>query len=192
MEKSPLRELAAINFWKPSGPTWSQQVFQPIFHTFPHSTGRQSLDTLDVCCSCWKLKRLSLQCCGCSKLTKLSLQCLFLLKTYKAISISVLRLVENLQGYDFKCDIVASHTLPSTRRLAPRIPILELMLPIQERIFQVHQSMHCNKNRYICPVGQPPTVREEAGLYLNHLGPTLIPLQILHLYEKQRMRCRHT
>lgn len=111
------------------------------------------------------------------------------LQGYEYFSVAV---VENLQGYDFKCDIVASHTLPSAWRLAPRIPILELMLPIQERIFQVHQSMHCNSNRYICPVGQPPTVREEAGLYLNHLGPALIPLQILHLYEKQKMRCRHT
>lgn len=83
------------------------------------------------------------------------------LQGYEYFSVAV---AENLQGYDFKCDIVASHTLPSTWRLAPRIPILELMLPIQERIFQVHQSMHCNKNRYVCPVGQPPTVREEAGL----------------------------
>ena len=83
------------------------------------------------------------------------------LQGYEYFSAAV---AENLQGYDFKCDIVASHTLPSTWRLAPRIPILELMLPIQKRIFQVHQSMHCNKNRYVCPVGQPPTVREEAGL----------------------------
>lgn len=98
-------------------------------------------------------KDICASCCGYGKLRSYHFNVVLVenLQGYEYFNVVF---VDNLQGYDFKCDIVASHTLPTTWRLAPRIPVLELMLPIQERIFQVHQSMHCNKNTCMCPVGQ--------------------------------------
>lgn len=57
----------------------------------------------------------------------------------------------HLQCSHFESQIIAGHSHPPTRGLAAAVPVMQLVLTIHERRFQVHKSAHCNAKIILSP-----------------------------------------